>query len=108
MWITYNVYSANGYLPEPEWIFHLVRRIDFLMKKDPNKHWEIVKQWARPMCQLKAGLFLNITDTKREEIEKIIGWDDEISDDLKMELSWIDRGYLRVRFDVIGRRNDSD
>ena len=108
MKITYNIYDAHGHLPEPSWIFHCVRRVDYLMRTDPNKNWTTVRRWARPMCQLRAGLFLNITDSKREEIEKAIDWEGEKSDDLRLELSWVDRGYVRICFDVEGRRDDSE
>ena len=101
--ITYNVYDANRTLPDPIWIFKLVRRVDYLMKADPNKNWNVIKEWARPMNQLTAGVFLNITDATEDEIEKKIDLDGPGSDDLKLEMSWIDRGYIRVCFNVTGR-----
>ena len=100
--ITYNVYDANRTLPDPIWIFKLVRRVDYLMKADPNKNWNVIKEWARPMNQLTAGVFLNITDATENEIEKKIDLDGPGSDDLKLEMSWIDRGYIRVCFNVTG------
>ena len=100
--ITYNVYNANRTLPDPIWIFKLVRRVDFMMKEDPNKNWNVVKEWARPMNQLTPGVFLNITDAKKEEIERKINMDGPCSEDLKLEMRWIDNGYIRVCFNVLG------
>ena len=100
--ITYNVYNANRTLPDPVWIFKLVRRVDFMMKEDPNKNWIKIKEWARPMNQLTAGVFLNITDTEEEEIERKINLNGPCSDELKLEMQWIDQGYVRICFNVSG------
>ena len=100
MKVTFNIYNAFGYLPDPDWIFKLVRRTDFLMKQNPNKNWNTIKEWARPMNQLACGLFLNITDAKVDEIEKKIDFEGDASEDLRLELQWIDRGYVRVCFDT--------
>ena len=100
--ITYNVYNANRSLPNPEWIFKLVRRIDCMMRSDPNKNWDKIKEWARPMNQLPPGLFLNITGVSEEEIGKKIDLDGPSSEDLKLMMQWIDDGYIRVCFEVTG------
>ena len=104
--IIYNIYDANRSLPEPVWIFQLVRRIDHMMREDPNKYWCIIKEWARPMNQLTAGLFLNITGTTAEEIGHKINMDGPSSEDIKLEMSWIDCGYIRVCFYVQGQCSD--
>ena len=100
--ITYNIYNADRSLPEPSWIFQLVRRIDFMMKEDPNKNWEVIKEWGRPMNQLLPGLFMNITGSSTAEIERKINFEGPSSDDLKLEMRWIDSGYIRVCFNVTG------
>ena len=55
------------------------------------------------MCQLNPGLFFNITDTDPKEFEERIGFKDESSDDIKLTMSWIDAGYIRIQFEVEGK-----
>ena len=102
MKVVFNFYNANRWLPEPVWIFQVVRRVDHMMNSDPNKGWSLVKEWCRPMCQLPAGLFFNLTDVKIEDFEERIQIQQTINEDLKLELVWIDSGYIRVTFDVEG------
>ena len=72
------------------------------MKSDPNGNWPRIRTWARPMNQLSAGLFLNITGYDASEIEKAIDWSKEKSEDLRLEMRWIDQGYIRITFNVAG------
>ena len=102
MKITYNFYNANRSLPDPEWLFQVTRRADFLMRSDPNKNWQCMKEWVRPMCQLPCGLFWNITGTPKEEIEKKIDLNGPKSEDLRLEMQWIDQGYIRIQFWIEG------
>ena len=103
MLITYNFYSAYGTLPEPNWLFECTRRIDYMMRESPYRNWKKIEKWARPMGQLRAGLFLNITDSDPSEIEKAIDWNGKRVEDTKLEQSWIDRGYIRIQFKVDGQ-----
>ena len=105
MKITFNWYNANRWLPEPKWLFQAVRRIDFLMKADPNKNWNKIKEWCRPMCQLNPGLFFNITDVDPKKVEEMIGFDGEASEEVKLTMTWIDAGYIRVQFEVDGKNS---
>ena len=102
MRIVFNIYNANRWLPEPVWIFQLVRRVDKLMKDEPNKNWLKIREWCRPMNQITPGLFFNITDADLGAIEKAIDLNGDGSDDLRLELSWVDQGYARVTFYVEG------
>ena len=102
MKVVFNFYNANRWLPEPEWIFRVVRRVDHMMGQDANKSWVQIKEWCRPMCQLPAGLFFNLTDTDIEKFEEKIKIQDTINDELKLEMIWLDSGYIRVTFDVEG------
>ena len=88
MKITYNFYDARGKLPAPIWIFETTRRIDWLMRNNPNKNWPRIRRWARPMNQITPGLFMNITDTQEDDIEKAIDMEGTKSEDLKLELRW--------------------
>ena len=74
-----------------------------MMRSEPNKNWEVIKTWARPMNQREAGLFLNITGSTEEEIGKKIDLEGPCSDDLKLNLQWVDAGYIRIHFYVAGR-----
>ena len=103
MIITYNFYSAYGHLPEPTWLFDVTRRIDFMMQESPYRNWKKIEKWARPMGQLKAGCFLNITDSSQDEIEKAIDMDGKKTENTKLEMVWIDRGYVRIQFKVEGK-----
>ena len=103
MKITFNWYNANRWLPEPEWLFQAVRRIDFLMRSDPNKNWNRIKEWSRPMGQLTPGVFFNITDVDPKKIEEKIEFDGESRDDTKLTMTWIDSGYIRIQFEVEGQ-----
>ena len=103
MKITFNWYNANRWLPEPEWLFQAVRRVDFLMRTDPNKNWSKIREWCRPMGQLNPGVFFNITDVNPKEFEEKIGFKDESSEDIKLMMTWIDSGYIRVQFEVEGQ-----
>lgn len=103
MKITFNWYNANRWLPEPEWLFQAVRRVDFMMKSDPNKNWNKIKEWCRPMGQLSPGLFFNITDVDLKTIEDKIEFKGDASDELKLMMVWIDSGYIRINFEVEGR-----
>ena len=105
MKITFNWYNANRWLPEPDWLFQAVRRIDFLMKTDPNGNWDKIKEWCRPMGQLCPGLFFNITDVELKTFEEKIDLKGESSEEIKLMLTWIDRGYIRVQFEVSGTRS---
>ena len=104
MKITFNWYNANRWLPEPVWLFQAVRRIDFLMKSDPNKNWNRIKEWCNPMGQLPPGLFFNITDVDLKTFEGKIGFNEESSEDIKLTMSWIDAGYIRIQFEAIGKQ----
>ena len=73
-----------------------------MMRSNPNRNWDRVKTWARPMNQLSSGLFLNITGYEEKEIEKAIDWTGEKSDELRLEMRWIDAGYIRITFNVTG------
>ena len=55
------------------------------------------------MCQLRPGCFWNITGAKTEEIEKEIDLEGPTSDELRIELQWIDQGYIRLSFDLPGK-----
>ena len=103
MKITYNWYNANRWLPNPEWLFQAVRRIDYLMRSDPNKNWARIKDWCRPMGQLNPGIFLNITDVDLKKIEEKIDIESNSSDDIKLMMVWIDSGYIRITFEVEGK-----
>ena len=103
MKITFNWYNANRWLPEPEWLFQAVRRVDFMMKSDPNKNWNKIKEWCRPMGQLSPGLFFNITDVDLKTIEDKIEFKGDASDELKLMMVWIDSGYIRINFEVEGK-----
>ena len=76
------------------------------MRTDPNKNWNKIKEWCRPMCQLNPGLFFNITDTAPEKIEERIGFNMESSDDIKLTMTWIDSGYIRIQFEVDGKLHE--
>ena len=102
MKITYSWYNANRWLPEPEWLFQAVRRIDHLMRSDPNKNWHRIKEWSRPMGQLLPGIFFNITDADLKKIEDKIEFNGESSEDLTLKMSWIDSGYIKVQFEIEG------
>lgn len=103
MKITFNWYNANRWLPEPDWLFQAVRRIDHLMRSDPNRNWDKIKEWCRPMGQLNPGIFLNITDADLKKFEDRIDFNGEASEDIKLMMTWIDAGYNRVQFDVEGK-----
>ena len=103
MLITFNFYSANGKLPDPIWLFEVTRRIDFMMRENPNRNWTTLEKWVRPMCQLRTGLFMNISDTTPEEIEKAINITGTKIEDTKLEMSWIGEGYVRIQFQVEGK-----
>ena len=102
MWITFNWYNGFGCLPEPVELFELTRRIDWLMKEDPNKNWNLIQRWARPMNQLSAGLFFNMTGEKFEDLESTVNMNGPKSDELKLNMMWIGKGYIRIKYDVTG------
>ena len=103
MLITYNFYSSSGSLPDPIWLFEVTRRLDFMMREIPNRNWSILEKWARPMGQLRPGLFMNISDTTEDEIEKAININGKKIEDTKLEQIWIGKGYIRIQFHVQGQ-----
>ena len=73
------------------------------MKEDPNKNWPKIRKWARPMNQLHAGVFMNMTGGSFKELEEQIIIDGQKSEELRLEMSWIDKGYVRIRYDTEGK-----
>ena len=57
------------------------------------------------MCQLNPGLFFNITDVDPKKVEEMIGFDGEASEEVKLTMTWIDAGYIRVQFEVDGKNS---
>ena len=72
------------------------------MKENPNKNWQLIREWVRPMNQLPAGLFWNITGVETKTIEDRVNWNGSVSEDLKLHMQWIDSGYIRIYFELKG------
>ena len=74
------------------------------MRSDPAKNWLRLKEWVRPMNQLRCGLFWNITGVPKEKIEAAIEINGKKSDELRLEMQWVDHGYIRITFWIEGKK----
>ena len=108
MLITFNYYNAYGKLPESEILFDFTRRIHGLMTESPYENWRRIKQWARPMNQLPCGIFLNLTGCDFNEFAESIDANGKKNEEIRIEQSWISKGYIRHKFHVQGNTNLHD
>ena len=102
MKITFNYYSDFYELPKPTILFDLTRCIDAWMRKDSQMGWEKIKRWARPMNQLRPGIFMNISEWNEEDIKDFLKNEKMRQEDNRLELQMVGPGYARITFFMLG------